>query len=160
MLVQIFRVCTGKVGRKTISTPRDIKRALLGITKAWAQKDAAIWAAIVKPAGLGWETGRAREWWAFQDLSDETVRTLCEDIITLKAVSKAEERREESADIRASVRRREEMAATGRMKRVIQGILGKPFHSSIVEVIEGPDGPITDQAEIHTHLTKAWEAKF
>jgi hypothetical protein len=52
------------------------------------------------------------------------------------------------------------MAATGRMKRVIQGILGKPFHSSIVEVIEGPDGPITDQAEIHDHLTKAWEAKF
>jgi hypothetical protein len=30
------------------------------------------------------------------------------------------------------------------MKRVIQGILGKPFHTSIVEVIESPDGPITD----------------
>jgi hypothetical protein len=46
------------------------------------------------------------------------------------------------------------------MKRVIQGILGKPFHTSIVEVIESPDGPITDQAEIQDHLTKEWEAKF
>jgi hypothetical protein len=62
--------------------------------------------------------------------------------------------------IRASVRRREELAASGRMKRVIQGILGKPFYSSIIEVIESPDGPITDQAEIQAHLTKEWEAKF
>jgi hypothetical protein len=67
MLVQLNRVCTGKVGRKVLTTPRDMKRAFNGITKAWAQKDAAIWAKaeIVKPAGLGWGTGRAREWWAF-----------------------------------------------------------------------------------------------
>jgi hypothetical protein len=98
-----------------------MKRAFNDITKAWVQKDTAIWAKaeIVKPAGLGWGTGRARE--CVQDPSDETTRTLCEDIATLKVVNKAEE----SADIRASVQRREEMAATGRMKRVIQGILGK-----------------------------------
>jgi hypothetical protein len=162
MLVQLYCVCTGKVGRKVLTTPRDLKRAFHGITKAWAQKDAAIWAKakIVKPAGLGWGTGRAREWWAVQDPSDETARTLCEDIAILKVVNKAEERREESAEIRASVRRREELAASGRMKWVIQGILGKPFHSSIIEVIESPDGPITDQAEIQAHLTKEWEAKF
>jgi hypothetical protein len=27
-------------------------------------------------------------------------------------------------------------------------------------VIESPDGPITDQAEIQAHLTKEWETKF
>jgi hypothetical protein len=134
MLVQLYRVCTGKIGRKVLTTPRDLKRAFHGITKAWSQKDAAIWAKaeIVKLAGLRWGTGRAREWWAVQDPSDETARTLCEDIAILKVVNKAEERREESAEIRASARRREELAASERMKRVIQGILGKPFHSSII----------------------------
>jgi hypothetical protein len=58
------------------------------------------------------------------------------------------------------VKRREELAASGRMKKVISSILGKAVRNSTVDVIDGPEGPITDQEEMHGHLTGEWEAKF
>jgi hypothetical protein len=39
-------------------------------------------------------------------------------------------------------------------------VLKKAVRNSTVDVIDGPEGPITDQEEMHDHLTGEWEAKF
>jgi hypothetical protein len=65
-----------------------------------------------------------------------------------------------TANIKAVIKRRNELAATGRIKKVTKSILGVPKRSSVIDVIEDPAGPITDQAKIHSHLTKAWKKKF
>jgi hypothetical protein len=46
------------------------------------------------------------------------------------------------------------------MKNVIQSILGTAVRNSAVDFIEGPEGPITDQADIYAHITEEWERKF
>jgi hypothetical protein len=46
------------------------------------------------------------------------------------------------------------------MKKVIQSILRAAVRNSAVDVIDRPEGSITDQEEIHAHLTGEWEGKF
>jgi hypothetical protein len=163
-LVQLYRICSGAAHapRTQCKTKRDRRRAIQRTLRSWEKAETRLWnkAEILKPAGMGWGTGRPREWWTFQEPSEEYLRTLCEDISILKALNKSKERREKAADIRASVKRREELAASGRMKKVISSILGKAVSTSTVDVIDGPEGPITDQEEMHGHLTGEWEAKF
>jgi hypothetical protein len=55
--------------------------------------------------------------------------------------------------------RRAELAASGHMKKVIQSILGTAVRNSTIDVVEGPEGPITDPKEIYTHLTGEWEGQ-
>jgi hypothetical protein len=163
-MVKLYRICSGAAHspRTQCRTEGDRRQAIQRTLWSWEKAKTRLWskAEILKPAGMGWGTGRPREWLTFQEPSEEYLRTLCEDISILKALNKSEERREESADIRASVKRWEELAASGRMKKVISSILGKAVRNSTVDVIDGPEGPITDQEEMHSHLTGEWEAKF
>jgi hypothetical protein len=48
----------------------------------------------------------------------------------------------------------------GRMKTVIHKIIEKPDRSSTIEVVDRPEGPITDPEKIDEYLTGEWEKKF
>jgi hypothetical protein len=68
--------------------------------------------------------------------------------------------RDESADIKGHTRRNNELMVQGRMKTVIRKIIEKPDRSSTIEVVDRPEGPITDPKKIDEYLTGEWKKKF
>jgi hypothetical protein len=82
------------------------------------------------------------------------------DLAMVKRAMSRLAQRDESADIKRHTRRNNELMVQGHMKTVIRKIIEKPDRSSTIEVVDRPEGPITDPEKIDEYLTGEWEKKF
>ena len=164
MLVQLYRVWGGTPNRKRwrCKTKRDRLRCTDRIFTSWEKAEHKMWAksSEIRPTALEWGTGNTREWWACQFIDEDFFHNLGTDIAITQTAVRNQEKRETNKEIKAIFKRNDELAVAGKMRSVTQSILGTRKRSSLIDVVEGPDGPITDPEEIHVHLTKEWEKKF
>jgi hypothetical protein len=82
------------------------------------------------------------------------------DLVMVKREMSRLAQRDESANIKGYTRRNNELIVQGRMKTVILKIIKKPDRISTIEVVDRPEGPITDPEKIDEYLTGEWEKKF
>jgi hypothetical protein len=165
-LVRICRAINGQGrGKKHHrTTARDVRRDVARTMATWKTAETKLWdqSEEPRPVGLAWGTGHPREWWALHtlNLSEDSLYHLGTDMAIMKGEVRAAKRRELSAEIKANIKRRDDLAATGKIKSVIKYILGRPWRSNVIDVLEGPNGPITDPEGIHDTLTEEWDGKF
>jgi hypothetical protein len=173
----------GKEGRlkknSNIGT-MDKARATAQIFKSWAKAETKAWAKATKddprPTVLEWGTAHPRKWWELktkklrhkgkwqttqeQESLEDLLTIMGRDLAMVKRKMTRLAQREENADAKKHTRRNNELMVQGRIKTVIRKIIKKPDRSSTIEVVDRPEGPITDPAKIDEYLTGEWEKKF
>ena len=109
---------------------------------------------------MDWNTGVTRTEWTNQDPSENLTHQLLENVESLTFQHKKMLRQDQRKYIQAAIDRRDNLAAHGKLKRVITSLFRKQGPSTSADVVT-IDGKITsDPEEIHNHLTKGWEKQF
>lgn len=130
------------------------------IFKCWETKLAHLRKWKVPPTVWDGGTGRDWAWWAAQDGSESFALTLLQDLrVAAKAVRFSV--RADRATMRvAADHHLNQLADTGRLKKVIKAALGRYSKDPTITLVETSDGYLTNPLDIHAHLTAGWHSAF
>ena len=160
----LHKVVCGYRGGSRTGSPAQVKgrwRALRREIHKWKKEEERVWKfSNNRPTTLDYGTGHSREWWSLTGLHDNPGITLVQDMCILRRKLKGVMSREQAADIKRAIKRRDQRAAEGRLKQVVQSTLNLRLPTPTFRQVYVEDRWITDPAEVHDHYTQGWEQRF
>ena len=160
----MHKVICGYRGGSRPGSVRNVKgrwRALRREIHKWKKEEDKVWKfAKERPGSLDYGTGHTREWWSITGLHDDPSITLAHDMCILRRKLQGAMSRELAADIKQAIKRRDQKAAEGRLKQVVQSTLNLRLPTPTFSQVFSEDRWITDPAEVHAYYTQGWERRF
>ena len=163
-LTLMHKVVCGYRGGSRTGAPAQVKgrwRALRRELHKWKKEEDRVWRfSKDRPTTLDYGTGHSREWWSIAGLHDNPGITISQDMCILRRRLQGVMSREQKADIKRAIQRRDQRAAEGRLKQVVQSTLNLRLPTPMFRQVYHENRWITDPAEVHDFYTQGWERRF